>query len=185
MLAAELLAEGGVVHLPGGGTHHGLPDRANGFCYLNDPVFAILSFRNMGLKRILYVDLDAHHCDGVELAFAGATDVRMISVHEASRWPFTGAFEDSAGGAALNLPVPAGLNDSEFKMICDEVIRPAAEDFRLARSAPAWQCRSPSECFLFRHFSSPNLLRDCAASAVTMRSAMIAMNATDNPAMMP
>ena len=48
MLAAELLAQGGAVHVPGGGTHHAFPDRANGFCYLNDPVFAVLALRRQG-----------------------------------------------------------------------------------------------------------------------------------------
>ncbi len=61
----------GVVHVPGGGTHHGLADRANGFCYLNDPVLGLKVLLSSGLTRVAYVDLDAHHCDGVEIAFAG------------------------------------------------------------------------------------------------------------------
>lgn len=48
ILAGELLAQGGVIYNPAGGTHHGLPDRANGFCYLNDPVLAMLSLRARG-----------------------------------------------------------------------------------------------------------------------------------------
>ncbi|WP_171124960.1 MULTISPECIES: acetoin utilization protein AcuC [unclassified Ruegeria] len=130
LLAAELLRDGGIVYNPAGGTHHGLPDRANGFCYLNDPVLAILTFLNAGLERIVYVDIDAHHCDGVEAAFCGSSKVRMISVHEARRWPFTGALEDTAGGAAFNLPVARGLNDSEFYAILDQVILPATATFR-------------------------------------------------------
>ncbi|MDX5350595.1 MAG: acetoin utilization protein AcuC, partial [Paracoccaceae bacterium] len=60
MLAAELLAvTPGVIHVPGGGTHHGLPDRANGFCYLNDVVLGIKVLQRAGLSRIAYVDLDA------------------------------------------------------------------------------------------------------------------------------
>ena len=62
MLAAELLAaDPGVIHVPGGGTHHGLPGRANGFCYLNDVVLGIKVLLARGLTRIVYVDLDAHH----------------------------------------------------------------------------------------------------------------------------
>lgn len=138
LLGAALLREGGVVFNPGGGTHHGMADRAAGFCYLNDPVLALLAFRAQGLTRLLYLDIDAHHCDGVEAALAGAGDIRMISVHEARRWPFTGAFGDRAGGAALNLPVPRGLNDSEFALLRDRVILPAIA--RLDPQAIVLQC---------------------------------------------
>ena len=82
ILAGELVAQGGIVYNPAGGTHHGMPGRANGFCYLNDPVFAILSLRRNGAKRVVYVDIDAHHCDGVEAAFADEPDVALVSVHE-------------------------------------------------------------------------------------------------------
>lgn len=129
MLGAELIRDGGVVFSPAGGTHHGLADRANGFCYLNDPVLAIHRLLDLGLERVVYVDIDAHHCDGVEAAFRGSTRVRMISVHEARRWPFTGMLEDDAGGAAWNLPVGRGLNDDEFQMILQELILPVAQDF--------------------------------------------------------
>lgn len=131
LLAADLLAgaAGGAVHVPGGGTHHGLPDRANGFCYLNDPVLGILHLKARGLSRIAYVDIDAHHSDGVELAFAGDPAVRMISVHEENRWPFTGRLEDDGGGNAFNLPVPKGLNDSEMRLVLEELILPRISEF--------------------------------------------------------
>ncbi|MDO8984781.1 acetoin utilization protein AcuC [Cypionkella sp.] len=127
LLASELLAAGGAVHVPGGGTHHGLPDRANGFCYLNDPVLAIMALRRMGL-RVAYVDLDAHHCDGVEFAFAGVPEVLLISVHEEARWPFTGAL-GVAGGNCVNLPVPAQYNDSEARLVLQEMILPRLQAF--------------------------------------------------------
>jgi acetoin utilization protein AcuC len=131
MLAAELVAAApGVIHVPGGGTHHGLPGRANGFCYLNDVVLGILVLQRAGLQRIAYVDLDAHHCDGVELAFAGDPGVRMISVHEEGRWPFTGALEEMAGGSAFNLPVPRGYNDSEARAVLHGLILPRVAEFR-------------------------------------------------------
>ena len=129
LLAAELVAQGGVVYNPGGGTHHGLPDRASGFCYLNEPVLTIQRLLAMGLRRVAYVDIDAHHCDGVAVAFDGSDAVRMISVHEDRRWPFTGALEDTGGGAAFNLPVPRGFNDSEFALALDEMILPAVAAF--------------------------------------------------------
>ncbi|MCX7288087.1 MAG: acetoin utilization protein AcuC [Rhodobacterales bacterium] len=131
MLAAELLsASPGVIHVPGGGTHHGLPGRANGFCYLNDVVLAIKVMQRAGLTRIAYVDLDAHHSDGVEFAFAGDPGLRMISVHEEGRWPFTGALEDEAGGSAFNLPVPRGYNDSEARAVLHGLILPRVAAFR-------------------------------------------------------
>jgi acetoin utilization protein AcuC len=138
MLAGALLAEPGVIYHPAGGTHHGLRDKANGFCYLNDPVLAMLSLRRAGVHRIAYVDIDAHHCDGVETAFAGDPDILMISVHEERRWPFTGVIDDEAGGAALNLPVPRGFNDSEMAAVLDRLILPALDVF--APQAIVVQC---------------------------------------------
>lgn len=129
MLAAELVRHGGIVHVPGGGTHHALPDRANGFCYLNDPVLCLLRLRALGMRRIAYVDVDAHHCDGVEAAFGGAGDVLMLSVHEERRWPFTGALSDDAGGNAFNLPVPRGFGDAGMAAVRERLILPALEAF--------------------------------------------------------
>lgn len=128
LLAGELLARGGIVYHPAGGTHHGMPDRAGGFCYLNDPVLAILSLRRNGAARVAYVDIDAHHPDGVEHAFSDDPDVLMISVHENGLWPRTGAF--GATDTTINLPVPRGLNDDEMALIRDEVILPRVTAFR-------------------------------------------------------
>lgn len=130
LLAGELLRAGGVIYNPPGGTHHGMPDRANGFCYLNDPVLAMLSLRRNGVRRIAYVDIDAHHCDGVATGFHGDPECLMISVHEERLWPRTGPIEDDAGGSAINLPVPRGLNDSEMAYIRDRLIVPRVEAFR-------------------------------------------------------
>ena len=129
LLAGELLREGGVIYNPPGGTHHGMPDRANGFCYLNDPVLAMLSLRRNGARRIAYVDIDAHHCDGVAVGFHGDQECLMISVHEERLWPRTGLIDDDAGGAAVNLPVPRGLNDSEMAFIRDDLILPKIAAF--------------------------------------------------------
>ncbi|BBK41842.1 acetoin utilization protein AcuC [Allostella vacuolata] len=127
---ARRLAGGGVVYNPAGGTHHGRRDRASGFCFFNDPVLAILAFLDQGLERVLYVDLDAHHGDGVEDAFAADDRVLTISIHEAGRWPHTGLLADRAGGMARNLPVPAGFHDDELAAIVDGAILPLADRFR-------------------------------------------------------
>ncbi len=113
-----------IVHCPGGGTHHGRPDRASGFCYLNDPVLGLLTWLDAGLERVVYVDLDAHHGDGVQDAFHDDPRVLTISMHEAGRWPRTGVAGDRAGGAARNLPVPQGLNDTEFRLLLHDAILP-------------------------------------------------------------
>ena len=105
-----------------------MPDRAGGFCYLNDPVLAILSLRRNGAARVAYVDIDAHHPDGVEHAFGDDPDVLMISVHENGLWPRTGAL--GATDTTINLPVPRGLNDDEMALIRDEVILPRVTAFR-------------------------------------------------------
>ncbi|MEM1078679.1 MAG: acetoin utilization protein AcuC [Pseudomonadota bacterium] len=139
MLAAAILGTGpGVVYHPAGGTHHGLPDRANGFCYLNDPVLAMLSLRRAGLRRIAYVDIDAHHCDGVAVAFRGDPEILMLSVHEEKRWPFTGGLDETEEGAAVNLPVPRGLNDTEMAAIREDLILPVVAEF--APEAIVLQC---------------------------------------------
>lgn len=128
VLAARLAHEGAVAFHPGGGTHHGLRDRASGFCFLNDPVFAILTLLDLGRSRVLYVDLDAHHGDGVEIAFAEEPRVLTLSLHETGRWPFTGRIDDQAP-AVRNLPLPPRLNDSEFEAVIARAALPIARDF--------------------------------------------------------
>lgn len=130
LLAGELLKHGGTIYAPAGGTHHGMPDRANGFCYLNDPVLAIQSLRRNGARRIAYVDIDAHHPDGVEHAFHDDPYTLQISVHEENRWPRTGLVTDSGIGQVFNLPVAAGLNDDEMALIRDTLILPKVTAFR-------------------------------------------------------
>ena len=125
ILSAELASEGHVVFHPSGGTHHGRPDRASGFCYLNDPVFAILTLMKKGFERVLYVDLDAHHGDGVEDAFYEEPRVTTASIHEQNRWPFSGTHSHPHAGA-YNFPVPSGLNDSELEYIMQNAVLPIA-----------------------------------------------------------
>jgi len=127
--AAELAMDGRVVFHPSGGTHHGRADRASGFCYFNDPVFAVLTFLARGIRRVLYVDLDAHHGDGVQDAFAEDARVLTVSIHEEKRWPHSGLVEDRAAGGARNLPVPRGFNDSELEYLMEQAVLPLARQF--------------------------------------------------------
>ena len=126
IMSAELASKGHVVFHPTGGTHHGRTDRASGFCYFNDPVFAILTFLKEGSRNVLYIDLDAHHGDGVEDAFIDDERVTTVSIHEADRWPFTGTQSRPTSGA-YNLAVPQGINDSEFELLMEEAILPLVD----------------------------------------------------------
>ncbi len=125
ILAAKLAMQGHVVFHPSGGTHHGRPDRASGFCYLNDPVFAIMTLLDRGCERVLYLDLDAHHGDGVEDAFYEVKRVTTVSIHDGNRWPYSGTKSHPHAGA-YNFPVPRGLNDSEFHYIMENAVLPIA-----------------------------------------------------------
>ena len=129
ILAAELACRGHIAFHPAGGTHHGKRDRASGFCYLNDPVFAIRTFLDNGEDRVLYVDLDAHHGDGVEDACVDEPRVMTVSIHEENRWPYSGKAGDRRGGGARNLPVPRGANDSELDYLIQNAVLPLAHEF--------------------------------------------------------
>jgi len=129
VLAAKLAAEGGIAYHPSGGTHHAMRDHASGFCYFNDPAFAVLTFLELGFERVLYVDLDAHHGDGVEAAFTGDERVFLISTHEENRWPNTGTLDERSTGNARNLPAPKGINDTEMNWLMAEAVLPLARRF--------------------------------------------------------
>jgi acetoin utilization protein AcuC len=135
--AAALLRDGGIIYSPAGGTHHGRRGQASGFCYFNDPVLAILAFLDQGL-RVFYVDVDAHHADGVQDALGGDPRVRIVSIHEDGRWPRTGAADDRGGGSVRNLPVPSGFNDSELAFLINTIALPMARGF--APDAVVLQC---------------------------------------------
>lgn len=132
LAAAERVAAGGEVFSPAGGTHHGRPDRASGFCYLNDPVLAILALLDRGIAPVLYLDIDAHHGDGVQDAFRDEPRVWTVSLHEAGRWPhrldaLPGSLADRGGGQARNLPLPAGFHDDELAFLLDNAVLPLIE----------------------------------------------------------
>lgn len=127
MLAAKLAMTHDVVLSPAGGAHHGMPNRANGFCYTNDAVFAILAFLQQGLRRVAYIDLDAHHGDGVEEALLGDDRLLLISIHEQDRWPGTGR---TVQANAINHPVRRGFDDDNlFELLRTDII-PRIELFK-------------------------------------------------------
>jgi acetoin utilization protein AcuC len=109
--AVEAILRGDEEHAfhPGGGLHHAMPDRASGFCIYDDPALAIARARRDGL-RVLYVDLDVHHGDGVQAIHGADPGVLTVSIHETGRYLFPGtgdASEIGEGGAAgtvVNVP---------------------------------------------------------------------------------
>ncbi len=110
--AMEAILRGDVEHAyhPGGGLHHAMRSRASGFCVYNDVALAIARARRDGL-RVLYVDLDVHHGDGVQALHYGDAGVMTVSFHESGRslFPGTGFVgemgEGSAAGTSINVPL--------------------------------------------------------------------------------
>jgi acetoin utilization protein AcuC len=114
--------------IPIGGLHHARRDEAAGFCVFNDCGIAIeQARRRYGLERVAYVDIDAHHGDGVFYGFEDDPAVIIADTHEDGRYlyPGTGSREESGTGAAagtkLNLPLPPGAGDVAFFAAWDEV----------------------------------------------------------------
>jgi acetoin utilization protein AcuC len=137
LLAAKLVADGLVeraFHFAGG-LHHAMPDRASGFCYVNDAVLAILHLRECGL-RVAYVDIDAHHGDGVQFAFYRDPNVLTISTHERGDRLFPGTgFVDEHGegtghGYSVNLPLEPDTDDEVYARAFDAVIPPLVGAFK-------------------------------------------------------
>lgn len=108
-----------------GGWHHAQRDQASGFCYVNDCVLAILELQKR-FKRVLYIDLDIHHGDGVENAFAFSRKVFTLSIHkcEEGYFPGTGSVNDiGLGGGRFytcNVPLKDGASDQTFITIFEK-----------------------------------------------------------------
>ena len=111
----------------GGGLHHAVPSRAGGFCIFNDPALAILVLRRK-FHRILYIDIDAHHCDGVQEIFYRDPEVLKISIHESGRYlfPGTGFIEeigcDEGLGYCVNIPMPRNSGDDAYEKAFEEIV---------------------------------------------------------------
>ena|SRR5579883_3316975 len=115
--------------VPIAGLHHAARDHAAGFCVFNDCGVAIELLRSrFGLGRVAYVDIDAHHGDGVFYAFESDSAVIFADLHEDGRYlyPGTGTAEETGRGAAegtkLNVPLPPGADDSVFAQMWPRVI---------------------------------------------------------------
>jgi acetoin utilization protein AcuC len=135
--ACDFVSEGrgGVAFNIAGGLHHALPARASGFCYVNDPVIGILRLIAKG-NRVAYIDIDAHHGDGVQAAFYETNRVLTISLHESGRTLYPGSgFEDEIGagegeGYSVNVPFLPFTDDEIYLWAFNEIVPPLIERFR-------------------------------------------------------
>ena len=116
--AMEAILSGATLHAfhPGGGLHHAMPSRASGFCVYNDPALAIAKARQAGL-RVLYIDLDVHHGDGVQEIHWDDPGVLTVSFHESGRYLFPGTGsvaevgDGPAAGSVVNVPFEPGTGE--------------------------------------------------------------------------
>ena len=131
LTAAKLILSGSaeVAFNPSGGFHHAGPEKASGFCYINDVALACTILAEEG-KRVLYLDVDVHHGDGVAYGFYDRSDVMTISFHESpgTLFPGTGR-EDEIGsgqgkGYCVNVPLPVGTYDEVYMKAFDAIALP-------------------------------------------------------------
>jgi len=114
-----LSGEAHIAFNPSGGYHHAGSNYAAGFCYINDIVLAAMTFTGAG-KKVLFLDLDVHHSDGVQAAFYNRKDIMNVSLHESGKTLFPGTgFENEMGegegrGFSVNIPLPVGTYDGAY-----------------------------------------------------------------------
>ncbi|XP_074563122.1 histone deacetylase 19-like [Curcuma longa] len=129
-----------------GGLHHAKRSEASGFCYVNDIVLAILKLLEVH-KRVLYVDIDIHHGDGVEEAFYITDRVMTVSFHKfGDYFPGTGHIGDIGYGKgqhyAINVPLDEGIDDESYHYVFKPIMEKVMEAFR--PDAVVLQCGADS-----------------------------------------
>ena len=135
--AAQLIINGSAraAFNPSGGFHHAHPERASGFCYINDVALACMVLAEQN-KKVLYLDVDVHHGDGVAYAFYDRNDVMTISLHQNPKTLFPGTgFEDEIGsgkgrGYCVNIPLPIGTYDDAYMLAIKTVVLPLIRAFK-------------------------------------------------------
>ncbi|EPR79243.1 Histone deacetylase 1 [Spraguea lophii 42_110] len=117
-----------------GGLHHAKRNEASGFCYVNDIVLGILELLKYN-ERVMYIDIDVHHGDGVEEAFYTSDRVMSVSFHKYGEYfPGTGALNDTGilkgKNYAVNVPLKDGIDDESYKYIFNQVVEKAIQTFK-------------------------------------------------------
>ncbi len=128
--------ESQVAFSPLGGFHHAMSGNAEGFCYINDIVIAIMdALTSHPELKIAYIDLDAHHGNGVEKPFYENPNVLFVSLHETGRllYPWTGNETDMGRGKGkgytINVPLEEGVDDEIYNFVFDAVVPPVVSSF--------------------------------------------------------
>ena len=138
LVAANAIMEDEVAHAFhfGGGLHHAHRARASGFCVYNDVAIAAAYLEQQHDARVLYLDFDAHHGDGVQERFYDDHRVMTVSFHESGRHLFPGSGfpgqigEGKGAGYTVNLPLEPGTTDEIFLKAYDDLVPPLARAFR-------------------------------------------------------
>ena len=118
------------------GLHHAMANRASGMCIYNDAAVAIRALLDRGAERIAYIDVNAHHGNGVQWIFYEDPRVLTCSVHESGRYlyPGTGGLAERGAndgeGTSVNVPLPPYTGDEPYLRAVEEVIAPAVRRFR-------------------------------------------------------
>ena len=136
LVAAEMVAnrEVEVAFNISGGLHHASAGHASGFCVFNDPAVAINYLLGRGM-RVAYLDIDAHHGDGVQEAFYDSDQVLTISIHESGRYLFPGTgFVSELGsgvgaGYSVNVPLYPYTDDETYLQVFGEAVLPILKAF--------------------------------------------------------
>jgi acetoin utilization deacetylase AcuC-like enzyme len=113
--------------------HHATPDRAMGFCLLNNLAVGVSAALARGLKRVAVIDFDVHHGNGTQEAFYRDGRVLFVSSHQFPFYPGTGDLDEvgegEGRGFTVNLPMPAGLGDGEYRRAYRELVEPIGRAF--------------------------------------------------------
>jgi acetoin utilization deacetylase AcuC-like enzyme len=107
--------------------HHATPDRAMGFCLLNQIAIAALHAQQRGVQRVAVVDFDVHHGNGTQDILQGRQGQLYVSTHQFPHYPGTGARDENVPGNILNVPLPSGTDDAGFRRIFSAEVLPALE----------------------------------------------------------
>ncbi len=139
LVASEMVMTNELSHAfnPSGGLHHAHPERASGFCIFNDPAIVIAYLKSrFQVKRLVYLDIDAHHGDGVMYGYYDDASVLDIDFHQDGRSLFPGTgFPDETGerdarGLKINVPLPPSTGDQAYIAAFKKLVPPLIRNYR-------------------------------------------------------